>query len=187
MGNPVISIWLPPSMMFMATTPWLDVPPVELPELDDEPPHPTTPVAITSIAAARSTLLRLRLVPVIGAITNPIRLSASIRPPVPPKPPWSPIVMIPAILTCRWMSSCPEPPPEIMPVTENVTDAPAATLIGVSKVKTVVLAMSGELTVAVPTWVPPIDAVTVIELKIFGLLTDTLTDWITCGFSLVDV
>jgi len=51
-------------------------------------------------------------------------------------------------------------------------------------VKTVSFAMSGELTVTEPTWVLPIEAVKVSELKSPGLPTFTVIDSTLCALPL---
>ena len=57
---------------------------------------------------------------------------------------------------------------------------PAGSVSGGANVKTVVEVISGALTVEVPIAVPPSEAVSVSELKIPGLLTETLTEVTIC-------
>jgi hypothetical protein len=66
------------------------------------------------------------------------------------------------------------------PVSAKVGDSPAGTVIGGENEKVVVDASAEPLALEVPTAAPLSVAVSFSELKIPGLLTDTLTDEMIC-------
>ena len=78
-------------------------------------------------------------------------------------------------------------PPEITPLRAKVRDSlPAGTSMGGENAKLVVDASAEPSAVDVPTVVPPAVTVRVSELKIFALLTETLTEEMDCSAASVE-
>ena len=99
-----------------------------------------------------------------------------------PPPPDFGAAMIPASLTFSMVWRPAVFPPEITPASEKVSTCapPDGIVIAGLKVKMVVEAMSGAVTVTDPAGTELSEAVSVRELKIPGWLTVTLTVVMTC-------
>jgi len=173
-GRPDTATGLPFSVTSSATTFCIDdsevtdVPPF------DEPLHPAKPTANTSIAAARIEVRR-RVLSFSGNIAKPSKLSENIRFPVPPNPlSGLPMPTTPANLTCFKRFTLALPCPPITPLMAKVRESlpPVGMVSGGAKVNTVLDVTSGASTVEVPICSPFSDAVSVSELKSFGLLTE---------------